>query len=319
MGIARRARLAGIFAAAAVLVTVSCGSRANNHPNIAGQHSGPAAATPTHGTPAPIELSTESLPQGGAFSVRLRAPNVVAAATHFNNRNYPMVSNAGLWFTIVGAGQPIGSVAMIPTGSLPVTVTYQLKGSRDTYTSKAAVMVTPTNFPVDAIVVGQGEEGLLAPDLEASETETLTAAYSGFTPMQYWRGRFSPPVRGSVTTTFGARRSYQGGPVSGSHAGVDIGVRLATPVVADANGRVVWTGELADRGEGVILDHGLGVFSGYFHLSKIIAQVGDRVQQGDTVGLAGSTGLSTGPHVHWEIVVNGVNIDALQWDHLDMP
>ncbi len=73
---------------------------------------------------------------------------------------------------------------------------------------------------------------------------------------------------------FAAKRSYNGGPVSGSHEGIDIAVPLGTPVHASAAGTVSWTGELPDRGQGVIIDHGLGVFTGYYHLSEIRATLG---------------------------------------------
>jgi murein DD-endopeptidase MepM/ murein hydrolase activator NlpD len=107
--------------------------------------------------------------------------------------------------------------------------------------------------------------------------------------------------------------------VSGHHSGVDIGVDLGTPVGAAANGRVAFAGALSERGNMVILDHGMGVFTGYAHLSAILVRVGDMAATSSILGRAGSTGLSTGPHVHWECAVNGVNVDASLWTRIVLP
>jgi murein DD-endopeptidase MepM/ murein hydrolase activator NlpD len=280
-----------------------------------------SAAGPTFSgqQPAVIDLSSATIPQGGAFSVRVHSSRLVAGSASFRGRDYPMVSNGDLWYAIVGAGQEVGTEDMIPAGDYPVRVQYQFDGSRDVLTAGLSVRVAPVDFPVDAIQFTSETAALLSPDLEASEAVQMTQAYSGFTPRQLWSGAFVPPVNGEITTNFGSRRAYQGGPVSGSHSGVDLGVPSGTPVGASAAGRVAWTGTVPERGNGVIVDHGLGVFSGYFHLSRILAQTGQTVAPGETIGLAGSTGLSTGPHVHWEIVVNGINIDALQFAQTTLP
>jgi murein DD-endopeptidase MepM/ murein hydrolase activator NlpD len=266
-----------------------------------------------------VELSATSIPQGGTFSVRLKSGDIDAAIATFRSRDYPMIGGDQFWYALIGLGQRVGSEDMLPAGDYPVSIRYQFTKSRIVASTQAMITVTPTNFPVDAIDVGADQVGLLAPELEVSEGAQLAQAYSAFTPQQIWQGPFAVPVQGTVTTAFGARRSYQGGPVTGSHAGVDIGVPLGTPITASAAGRVAWTGQLPDRGNGVIIDHGLGVFTGYFHMSRILAQMGQMVQQGDTIGLAGSTGLSTGPHVHWEIVIGGTNVDGLQFLRETLP
>jgi murein DD-endopeptidase MepM/ murein hydrolase activator NlpD len=229
-----------------------------------------------------------------------------------------MVENGDLWSAVIGLGQNVGSEDMIPTGDYPALINYQFP-SRPVYKAQVTITVTSTNFPADAIAAGDVDASLLTPELAASESAELEKAYGPFTPRQLWEGAFIEPVLGSVTTSFGARRSYEGGPVTGSHSGVDLGVPMGTPIAASAAGRIAWTGSLPDRGNGVIIDHGLGVYSGYFHMSKITATEGQQVAQGDTIGLVGTTGLSTGPHVHWEIVIGGVNVDGLQFEQLVFP
>ena len=295
-----------------VLAVVACG------PGSTPVRIGHQAERGTPPTPA-MELSAPSVAQGSAFSVRLQSANVSAAMASFNGQDYPMVNNGDLWYAIVGIGQEVGSNDVLPPGEYSVAVKYQFAGSHVVHGAVLPVMVTATTFPADSVELPQDLLALLDPNLEAQESAILRSAYGNFSGTQLWQGAFTMPVNGTVTTDFGSRRTYQGIPGVESHAGVDLAVPLGTPVLADAAGRVAWTGTLPDRGMGVIVDHGLGVYSGYFHLSKILAQTGQRVDQGDTLGLAGSTGLSTGPHVHWEIVVNGTNIDAMQFVQLNLP
>ena len=112
---------------------------------------------------------------------------------------------------------------------------------------------------------------------------------------------------------FGAPRMYNGVMSDQWHHGHDIAANHGDWILAPARGLVVWTGDLALHGLGVILDHGAGVYSGYWHMSWIGVRVGTEVEPGDWLGNIGSTGLSTGPHLHWEVIVRGVDVDPLQW------
>ncbi len=85
--------------------------------------------------------------------------------------------------------------------------------------------------------------------------------------------------------------------------------------MAAARGRVAFAGYLATRGNSVIIDHGAGVFTGYHHMSRIDAVVGMEIAQGGAVGAVGATGLATGPHLHWELIVGGVNVDPVFWTY----
>jgi murein DD-endopeptidase MepM/ murein hydrolase activator NlpD len=112
---------------------------------------------------------------------------------------------------------------------------------------------------------------------------------------------------------YGAGRSYNGGPVTDYHKGTDIVAEEGAPVVAANTGRVAFAGSLSVRGGSVIVDHGAGVFSAYHHLSALAVVEGQLVTKGELVGAVGHTGLAEGPHLHWEIVVRGVEVDALLW------
>ncbi|MBN1937017.1 MAG: M23 family metallopeptidase [Anaerolineae bacterium] len=132
---------------------------------------------------------------------------------------------------------------------------------------------------------------------------------------QRWTGPFALPLDGQpeISAPFGIRRSYDGGAPTSFHSGVDYAVPADTPVYAPAPGQVVLAEALQVRGNAVIVDHGRGVMSGYWHLAQINIVVGQTVNTGDLLGLVGSTGLSTGAHLHWELRVMGVQVDPLQW------
>lgn len=153
------------------------------------------------------------------------------------------------------------------------------------------------------------------PPLE-NEQPKLNALYATVTP-RAWAGQWIIPIDlgGDVWISgyFGEQRSFNGGPRQGHHGGTDIAAPAATPVRATNHGTVVLAEETLIRGFLAVVDHGAGVLSSYGHMQELRVAVGDTVTRGDVVGLVGSTGLSTGPHLHWELAVRGVLVDGLRW------
>lgn len=96
-------------------------------------------------------------------------------------------------------------------------------------------------------------------------------------------------------------------------------MKLGDPVFAAARGRVAFSALTQVRGNLVVIDHGLGVFTGYYHLSALSVQAGQMVNPGDVIGKAGSTGLSTGPHLHWSMWINGEYVDPMEWTRRVIP
>lgn len=123
------------------------------------------------------------------------------------------------------------------------------------------------------------------------------------------------PVRGAVNSEFGRRRSPWT-TAEEFHGGIDINARMGTPVRAPAAGTVVTAGTNADYGVLVVLDHGQNIRTIYGHLSKLLVRYGQKVERGDVIGLSGNTGRSSGPHVHYEVLVKGqsVNPRTYLWD-----
>jgi murein DD-endopeptidase MepM/ murein hydrolase activator NlpD len=137
-------------------------------------------------------------------------------------------------------------------------------------------------------------------------------AFADPEPEQLWTDPFIVPVRGRRTSSFGKFRTYSDG-AKKHHFGVDIANRTGTPVFAAASGRVVLAEEQQIYGKVVIVHHGQGIATSYNHLHDIEVGVGDSVERGRRVGTVGSTGQSTGPHLHWGMSVDGVPVDAMQW------
>jgi murein DD-endopeptidase MepM/ murein hydrolase activator NlpD len=147
------------------------------------------------------------------------------------------------------------------------------------------------------------------------EDDQIAAATRPATPDRYWTKKFSQPVDepSCIKSWYGNRRSYNGGPFSYFHTGVDYGVCANLNIRAPAPGVVVFAGPLTVRGNAVVIDHGWGIYSGFWHQSSIQVKVGDKVETGQIIGQIGGTGRVTGPHLHWEIWVNGVQVEPLDW------
>jgi murein DD-endopeptidase MepM/ murein hydrolase activator NlpD len=120
------------------------------------------------------------------------------------------------------------------------------------------------------------------------------------------------PVRGFVTSGFGRRRAPLGGS-SSFHSGIDISNRIGTSIHAPARGAVTFSGPDGAYGISIILDHGNGISTRYAHLSRALVKVGGYVQRGDVIGLLGNTGRSTGPHLHYEVILNGTPVDPMRY------
>jgi murein DD-endopeptidase MepM/ murein hydrolase activator NlpD len=142
-----------------------------------------------------------------------------------------------------------------------------------------------------------------------SEVAQVKAARVEVSPWPFWRTDFKWPATGRISTHFGSQRVYGDVPAS-YHGGMDIAAPHGTPVTSPVPGVVrLAAGPFALEGNLVIIDHGRGLFSVMMHLSKIDVKVGDILAQGDQIGRIGSTGRSTGPHLHWGMTWNGVKVD----------
>jgi murein DD-endopeptidase MepM/ murein hydrolase activator NlpD len=147
------------------------------------------------------------------------------------------------------------------------------------------------------------------------EADTINAVYAATKERPYplWNQVFQLPLEGVFTSAFGLPRRYISGGNISFHTGTDIAAPTGTPVFATNSGKVVIANFFPIKGGLVVIDHGAGVLSFYFHQSKLYVQEGDLVEKGQSIGEVGTTGLSTGPHLHWEMRVNGIPTDPMSW------
>jgi murein DD-endopeptidase MepM/ murein hydrolase activator NlpD len=173
------------------------------------------------------------------------------------------------------------------------------------------VTIVPRWFSVQRLTVPPGMADL-DPETErraVSEGERLRTLYRTISPERLWRGRFVRPVAGEdAPTGFGARRVINGRPRA-PHAGADYRAPLGTPVVAVNSGRVALVGDYFFPGRLVVLDHGLGLYTLYFHLDTVAVTEGERADRGQTLGTVGMTGRTTGPHLHFGAQLGAARID----------
>jgi len=145
----------------------------------------------------------------------------------------------------------------------------------------------------------------------AEEYREAMAIYGRFTPARYWSLPFALPMDSPVTSTFGTARLFNG-TLKSFHSGTDFRAAPGTPVSAVNDGVVVLAKARYYAGNSIVIDHGEGLYSCYYHLSRIDVRPGAKISRGDPVGLSGRTGRVTGPHLHFAVMLQGVQVDPMQ-------
>ncbi|RLC59294.1 MAG: hypothetical protein DRI30_00865 [Chloroflexi bacterium] len=215
---------------------------------------------------------------------------------------YPMLAEAGVWYTYIGLPTWLG----VGGHPLDVYAAGQLLAS-------GWLEVSDGGFAFESITLPPDSSDLLRDQARIDEERVrVNGILAGFTPERYWSGAWITPAAGGVSDEFGTQRSINGGGYF-PHTGLDIANDEGTPIYAAASGIVALGEELFLYGNAVILDHGAGVFSGYNHMTSLAVSAGGFVNQGDLIGYMGATGLVTGPHLHWEAVVQGVRVSPSLW------
>jgi len=277
---------------------------------------GQAIAIPNSVTVAKpgLILDPPTVRQGGTLMIRLARPDLVSVTGTFNGKTINFTRAAGYWYALAG----ISRCAKL--GNVPVAITSTNTAGQSS-TDSATVTIAATAFPVDAITLPPTKLTILQDTaLINREAVQLATIVNKNTPARLWDGAFRQPLYGAITEFFGTRRSYNGGPVGAcGHEGTDFGVPGGTPIYAPARGRVVFADLTQVRGNMTVIDHGVGVFSAFYHQSAILVQVGQMVDPGTLIGKVGTTGLSTGNHLHWSMWANGEYVDPLDWTRRILP
>lgn len=174
------------------------------------------------------------------------------------------------------------------------------------------LVVTAKSFPtrkltVDPAFVNPPPE--VRPRIDA-DAERLRAIWVNPSQARLWDGAFAAPVPDKSNSAFGSRSVFNG-QVRNPHSGADFPSKAGTPVAAPNAGHIALAADLYFTGNTVIVDHGLGLFSLFAHLSAIDVKAGDSVRTGQVLGLVGATGRVTAPHLHWAVRVNDARVDPL--------
>lgn len=245
--------------------------------------------------------------EAGSFVITTSAPTTLTGT--FLGSDLRLVSEDGLQHRAI-VGIPMYTVA----GIYPVEL---FVGTVTTYTFN--VRVIAGNYGAQYITLGADQAPLYDPVVDETELNLLNRVTSEFTEPRLYGSNLSLPAAAAMNAPYGASRSINGGGFDRYHSGADFASPPGTNVLAAAPGRVVLADTLNIRGNAVVIDHGEGVFTAYAHMSSLLVSIGETVQTGQVIGLAGSTGRSTGPHLHWEVWVNGVPVNPLPWLQAALP
>jgi murein DD-endopeptidase MepM/ murein hydrolase activator NlpD len=205
--------------------------------------------------------------------------------------------------------------AMIPTTPLEKPGDREVTIVDNTGTTTVKFPVANRKFAIQRINFSPGKSGVEATELELKQVVAFKATVS---PTKLWTGKFIAPNSGRTSSPYGVRRYYNGEFATDYyHRGLDYAGGYGSAVVAPAGGKVVLVGYekkgFRVHGNVVGVDHGQGLVSIFMHMSKISVEEGQMLAAGDEIGAIGSTGSSTGPHLHWGLYVNAVSVDPVQW------
>jgi lysostaphin len=204
------------------------------------------------------------------------------------------------------------SFGLLPISVKDVPGTFSLLISRadDGAPQNLPVVIRKTIFPSQNVKLAPEIEGLHSTPEEMALLATFREVIS---ETRSWADPLAPPVSGCMTSPFGVKRLHNGKPTGEYHGGVDQRTPEGEAIRAVAAGTITFAKQFNVLGNAVGIDHGQGLESMYLHMSRLVVAPGAVVQRGDILGYAGSTGRSTGPHLHWVLYVNGVNVNPAQW------
>lgn len=264
------------------------------------------------GTPLPLPLnSIEIYPrriqdgQSARFTLTASAPITVTGT--FLDRAFVAASENNGLTAIALVGVPVGTGA----GEYPLQL--NIGSAQGQERLEISVRIEGKAYRREFINVLGDRTSLLDPAADEAELNILRTVMSAFNPERYFSGLMGLPAAAGISSPFGSTRTYAGSDLQRIHTGTDFAGAPGSPIIAPASGRVVLADTLNIRGVATVIDHGWGIYTGYWHQSERYVSVGDFVTTGRVIGAIGSTGRVTGAHLHWELWVNGVPVDPMQW------
>ncbi len=263
-------------------------------------------ARASFGGEAPWTPSPESAEvfQGGVVEIRVLGGDMAGVKGFLGNQEVPFFfEEGGVYAALVGV-----DLEEKP-GHVGITVRGWTKGGEQKE-KLINLRVREKVFPQENISVPASFDRIDEVTRKRIEREQaqLARLWTISSPRRLWQGRFLTPVSGGISSPFGLRRIINGSPRS-PHSGVDLKASLGTEIVAANHGQVVLRDEFFFSGKSIVLDHGGGLYTMYFHLADFHVEKNSQVRKGDLIGWAGMTGRVTGPHLHWGVRLNGARVD----------
>lgn len=271
-----------------------------------------------------VELYFESIKQGRAGLVRVTREGV----TGLSEVNALFLNRVVPFFTV--EAEPGAYYGFLVPSMEQAARTYDLEiyatvadttsegAAANRVTLQTQIEVDLGGFLGESVDLPTDRAYLVSAEVERAEFARLSAVFETFTPEKRWGDGFQKPMNAELTSLFGTVRTLNG-TFPTRHTGWDLRAATGTPVHASAAGRVAFAGVLDIRGNHVIIDHGEGVFSTYSHFSQVFVTRGQEVARDEIIGLSGNTGRSSGPHLHWEIAVNGEFVDSADFINMWLP
>jgi murein DD-endopeptidase MepM/ murein hydrolase activator NlpD len=263
----------------------------------------PPSATPT--SPALPSLETKS---GEVLFITVNVEGADPVVTgKFRDHTVPFfkIDPEGRYGALIGID--------LADGPLQAEVRVQAQeGPKAHLIKRYRIKVRPSKFGIQKLTLPDDKVELDEETLKRVETEQqqMLKNLGTVSEKKLWKGQFIIPVEGKMAGTFGLKRIINGQPRN-PHSGEDIYAPEGATVAASNDGIVTLIGNYFFSGKSIVIDHGLGLFTMYFHLSEVRVGHGETVSKGQTIGLVGATGRATGPHLHWGARLNGARVNPL--------
>jgi murein DD-endopeptidase MepM/ murein hydrolase activator NlpD len=250
----------------------------------------------------PVEVS-----QGGILHIKAWGRDIAGARAILPDRDLPFVrGREGVFSAFWG----------VDLEHRPKVLNFAVEistGSEEKWAKRLTAYVRAKEFPRETFSVPPASDTFDSATLKRIEKEQaiLERLWKIHSAGRLWEGAFAAPVPGEISSHFGFRRVING-IARAPHTGVDLRAALGAEVVAANSGRVVLEDDFFFSGKSLVLDHGGGLYTLYFHLSEFRAEKNAQVRKGEVIGLVGMTGRVTGPHLHWGARLNGARIDPME-------
>lgn len=261
-----------------------------------------------------FEIDPSPIYQGRTFTLKLsNLKDVTPSSASFNNQQLTFHATEQSSFVALA-----GTIAVQEPGLLPLSI--ELKDANgQVQTENMSVYIQQAAYGSEYVV------GVEDVTLSEESIQTESNAFVGLinnTEPRYWETGLAYPIdEPCLGSLFGKSRDYNNGSYFYYHTGLDFTICKANNlnIYAASGGKVIFTGSLPIRGLFTLIDHGWGVYTGYAHQETSLVTIGEEVEPGQPIGIVGNTGRSAGPHLHFEVWVNGIAVDPLQWLNADKP